>query len=176
MQAKIYNSYINSNLTTKTIETGNAGNALSLVTSLRKIVNHPDLLFNKPPSTGDMLEAWTNAVNLFPKDYSSADKIFHSAKMMFFERIVSLSEQVGDKVLVISNFSKTLDFIQAICDLRKFSFLRLDGSTAIKKRLELVNQFNKPLPYPSVFLLSCKAGGCGLNLIGANRLILFDPD
>lgn len=45
----------------------------------------------------------------------------------------------------------------------------------IPKRQKLVDQFNDPNGKEFVFLLSSKAGGCGINLIGANRLILFDP-
>jgi DNA repair and recombination RAD54-like protein len=45
----------------------------------------------------------------------------------------------------------------------------------ISKRQKLVDQFNDPEGKEFVFLLSSKAGGCGINLIGANRLILFDP-
>lgn len=45
----------------------------------------------------------------------------------------------------------------------------------IPKRQKLVDQFNNPEGKEFVFLLSSKAGGCGINLIGANRLILFDP-
>lgn len=54
--------------------------------------------------------------------------------------------------------------------------LRLDGTMTINKRQKLVDRFNNPDGSEFVFLLSSKAGGCGLNLIGANRLILFDPD
>lgn len=43
------------------------------------------------------------------------------------------------------------------------------------KRQKLVDRFNDPDGKEMVFLLSSKAGGCGINLIGANRLILFDP-
>jgi len=50
----------------------------------------------------------------------------------------------------------------------------LDGSTNVAKRQELVDRFNAGENF--VFLLSSKAGGTGLNLIGANRLVLFDPD
>ncbi len=46
---------------------------------------------------------------------------------------------------------------------------------ATAKRQKLVDQFNDPEGKEFVFLLSSKAGGCGINLIGANRLILFDP-
>ena len=45
----------------------------------------------------------------------------------------------------------------------------------VNKRQKLVDQFNDPDGDKTVFLLSSKAGGCGINLIGANRLILFDP-
>jgi DNA repair and recombination RAD54-like protein len=47
---------------------------------------------------------------------------------------------------------------------------------SIAKRQKLVDQFNNPEGKEFIFLLSSKAGGCGINLIGANRLILFDPD
>jgi DNA repair and recombination RAD54-like protein len=46
---------------------------------------------------------------------------------------------------------------------------------SITKRQKLVDQFNNPEGKEFIFLLSSKAGGCGINLIGANRLILFDP-
>lgn len=57
----------------------------------------------------------------------------------------------------------------------RYGFLRLDGSMVPVKRQKLVDQFNDPDGKETVFLLSSKAGGCGINLIGANRLILFDP-
>merc|ERR1712066_501554 len=46
----------------------------------------------------------------------------------------------------------------------------------IKKRAKIVDQFNDPSSPEFIFMLSSKAGGCGLNLIGANRLVMFDPD
>jgi DNA repair and recombination RAD54-like protein len=59
-------------------------------------------------------------------------------------------------------------------------FVQLDGSVNIKKRHDLVMRFNAPpaagVGGAEVFLLSSKAGGCGINLIGANRLIMFDAD
>jgi DNA repair and recombination RAD54-like protein len=57
----------------------------------------------------------------------------------------------------------------------RYGFFRLDGTMTISKRQKLVDQFNNPEGKEFIFLLSSKAGGCGINLIGANRLILFDP-
>ena len=57
----------------------------------------------------------------------------------------------------------------------RYGFFRLDGTMTINKRQKLVDQFNNPEGKEFIFLLSSKAGGCGINLIGANRLILFDP-
>ena len=54
---------------------------------------------------------------------------------------------------------------------------RLDGRTAPADRTNIVNSFNdldNDLAY--ILLLSSKAGGCGLNLIGASRLVMYDPD
>lgn len=59
---------------------------------------------------------------------------------------------------------------------RKYSFVRLDGTMTIKKRSKVVDKFNDPTSDCFLFMLSSKAGGCGLNLIGANRLFMFDPD
>ncbi|RVW49748.1 Protein chromatin remodeling 25 [Vitis vinifera] len=70
----------------------------------------------------------------------------------------------------------TLDLFAQLCRERRYPYLRLDGTTSINKRQKLVNRFNDPLKDEFVFLLSSKAGGCGLNLIGGNRLVLFDPD
>jgi hypothetical protein len=53
---------------------------------------------------------------------------------------------------------------------------RLDGTTSGPRRVEVVREFNDASSDGFVFLLSSKAGGCGLNIIGASRLVLFDVD
>ena len=59
---------------------------------------------------------------------------------------------------------------------RRYGYFRLDGTMTTTKRQKMVDEFNDPNNTEKfVFLLSSKAGGCGINLIGANRLILFDP-
>jgi len=54
-------------------------------------------------------------------------------------------------------------------------YVRLDGGVQVNKRQRIVDQYNDPTSGIFAFLLSSKAGGCGLNLIGGNRLVLFDP-
>lgn len=83
----------------------------------------------------------------------------------------------NDKIVLISNYTQTLDVFSALCRQRGYGHLRLDGTMNVSKRQKLVDRFNDPNnPDITVFLLSSKAGGCGINLIGANRLVLFDPD
>ena len=69
-----------------------------------------------------------------------------------------------------------LNEIEKLCKIRDYPLSRLDGSTQSEKRMVILNSFNSPKSNDFIFLLSSKAGGCGLNLIGANRLIMIDPD
>ena len=62
-----------------------------------------------------------------------------------------------------------------MCRLHNWQSLRLDGSCSVKQRQPIVDTFNDPAHPSFVLLLSSKAGGVGLNIIGANRLVLFDP-
>jgi len=77
---------------------------------------------------------------------------------------------------MVSNYTETLSVLAEMCTRKGYAFFQLDGSTKVSKRQDLVNLFNEPNSPEFVFLLSSKAGGCGLNLVGANHLILFDPD
>jgi SNF2 family DNA or RNA helicase len=89
-------------------------------------------------------------------------------------RFLNETKSVKDKVVIVSNFIKTLDKINMLANSKRWPLLRLDGNTKPQERVALVNKFNTG-PY-FLMLLSAKAGGVGLNLTGANRLILVDPD
>jgi DNA repair and recombination protein RAD54B len=79
----------------------------------------------------------------------------------------SLHENTDEKVVIVSNFTSTLNIIAKVCEAKRYPALRLDGSTPQKQRLELVDRFNRGRRDDSyIFLLSAKAGGVGLNLIG----------
>jgi DNA repair and recombination protein RAD54 and RAD54-like protein len=90
--------------------------------------------------------------------------------------LARIRQDTNDKIVLISNFTQTLDIFDKLCRARGYGSLRLDGTMNVNKRQKLVDKFNNPEGEEFIFLLSSKAGGCGLNLIGANRLVLFDPD
>lgn len=85
-------------------------------------------------------------------------------------------KETSDKIVLISNYTQTLDMFEKLCRNKRWGNVRLDGTLTIQKRGLVVKRFNDPESPEFIMLLSSKAGGCGLNLIGANRLILFDPD
>lgn len=80
------------------------------------------------------------------------------------------------RVVLVSNYTQTLDLLQDLCVSMGYTFCRLDGHTPTSQRQRLVDTFNSPYSQNFVFLLSSKAGGVGLNLIGASHLVLYDID
>lgn len=90
--------------------------------------------------------------------------------------LAHLYQRTDDRIILVSNYTQTLDLFAQLCREREYRYLRLDGKTPISTRQKSVDDFNDPSKDEFVFLLSSKAGGCGLNLIGGNRLVLFDPD
>lgn len=97
--------------------------------------------------------------------------------MTLMNMLKRIREETDDKVVLVSNFTATLDVVEAMCRRNRFTTLRLDGSTKQDDRMDIVSEFNRGNARSSfVFLLSTKTGGQGLNLIGANRLFLIDSD
>jgi non-specific serine/threonine protein kinase len=80
----------------------------------------------------------------------------------------------GHAVLVFSQFTRVLDLLETHLTESRLPLLRLDGQTPTKKRKSLVKAFQDD-DQPSVFLISLKAGGVGLNLTRANYVYHVDP-
>ena len=78
------------------------------------------------------------------------------------------------KILVFSQFTSMLSRLKELLDIENIRYYYLDGSTKAKDRVELCNEFNNSND-KNVFLISLKAGGTGLNLIAAEKVIHFDP-
>jgi DNA repair and recombination protein RAD54B len=95
--------------------------------------------------------------------------LLYIGKMQVLDRLLHNfhADTDKEKVVVVSNWTTTLNLIQELCKMKKYPYLRLDGSTPQKQRQESVDRFNREDRSQSfIFLLSAKAGGMGLNLIG----------
>ena len=79
----------------------------------------------------------------------------------------------GSRCLVFSQFTMVLDILEAVLEVLNIAFFRLDGSTRVDERQDMIDQFYADESIP-VFLLSTKAGGAGINLACANKVVIFD--
>ncbi len=95
-----------------------------------------------------------------------------SAKLEALLELLGEAVDGGHRTLVFSQFTSMLDLIVPALDEAGISWCRLDGST--KDRGAVVERFQSDASI-SVFLISLKAGGAGLNLTGADTVIHFDP-
>ncbi|KAI2468572.1 SNF2 family N-terminal domain-containing protein [Annulohypoxylon bovei var. microspora] len=135
-------------------------NTLYGIDLLRKICNHPDLL---DPSLSKK-EGY---------EYGAVDK---SGKMAVVEALLQTWKSLGHKTLLFTQGVQMLNIIErCVKRLGNIKYLRMDGETAIKDRQILIDKFNRD-PEINLFLLTTKVGGLGINLTGANRIILYDPD
>jgi SNF2 family DNA or RNA helicase len=99
-----------------------------------------------------------------------------SGKMLVLREILRSFRAHGEKVVVASSFTTVLDLLEDMCIQMRWQSVRLDGKVLPAKRTEMVDEFNLSSSRSCVFLLSTKAGGSGLNLVGASRLVLMEPD
>lgn len=120
---------------------------LAAITELRQMCCHPALLL---------------------PEYSGS-----SGKLDLLMDIVPPMIESGHRILLFSQFTSMLKIIKRNLEAQGIDCLYLDGETKAQNRLVLADDFN--LGKASVFLISLKAGGTGLNLIGADTVIHYDP-
>ncbi|DAZ93887.1 TPA: hypothetical protein N0F65_004734 [Lagenidium giganteum] len=96
-------------------------------------------------------------------------------KMLVLEKLLAVWQRKRQKTLLFSRSTRMLDILQLFLVSKAISYSRLDGSTRVEERQALVNAFNQPDSPVSVFLISTKAGGLGLNLPSATNVVIFDP-
>lgn len=190
-QKKLYHCFLRSNVAKKVLhENAKLSDCAVLVQikRLQNLVNHPSLVrskgHQKPEAGFDDDEArslWAQ-VDAQDQGLRSNERPVHEELSGKLQLLHSILVQIkasgsGDRIVIISNWTSTLDLVDKMCVQNGWPTHRLDGSMAIGKRMKLVTDFNRAdNPKAFAFLLSSKAGGCGLNLIGANRLVMYDPD
>ncbi|XP_025989473.1 DNA repair and recombination protein RAD54-like [Solenopsis invicta] len=181
LQTRLYKNFIQSDSIKKSMEEndnskkGGSLSALAAITLLKKLCNHPDLIYDK---IMEKAEGFERAASLLPPNYSTREVMPElSGKLMVLDCLLaSIKTTTNDKIVLVSNYTQTLDLFEKLCHKRSYNYVRLDGTMTIKKRAKVVDNFNNENSNDFIFMLSSKAGGCGLNLIGANRLVMFDPD
>lgn len=136
------------------IETNGLGkgklNILAGLTKLRQLCNSCELVKNE---------------DLFTYDSVKTQVLINEIKSIIPQH----------RVLVFSQFTSMLDLLERDLNRASISTLRLDGQTKIKKRQELVTEFQSEESNTAVFLISLKAGNTGLTLTQADYVFLFDP-
>ncbi|XP_040261176.1 transcriptional regulator ATRX isoform X2 [Bufo bufo] len=130
---------------------------------------------------------------------ADAEILEHSGKITLLFDILRMAEELGEKVLVFSQSLISLDLIEDFLELasvdpseegaeskpviykgegkwfRNIDYYRLDGSTSAQTRKKWAEEFNDVTNVRGrLFLISTKAGSLGINLVAANRVIIFD--
>ena len=96
-----------------------------------------------------------------------------SFKMLVLKQILDLAEKSGDKALVFSHSHATLDYIGNVLRAAKRNFMRIDHTVKPTVRQPMTRTFNQTDSI-NICLIATRAGGLGLNMYGANRVIIFD--
>lgn len=189
-QRRLYHTFLQSNVARKLLEDQNVKMSrmvLGTIKKLQGLVNHPFLCRSATQKLeagfdDDTTRAMFAEIDAKDRSIRAGQRPVHqelSGKLqLVYEILVAIKASgSGDRIVIISNWTQTLDIIERMCNLYSWPVHRLDGTMAISKRMKLVQDFNRlENAQAFAFLLSSKAGGCGLNLIGANRLVMFDPD
>eukprot|EP00919_Chromeraceae_sp_WS-2016_P036853 GHVR01087545.1.p1 GENE.GHVR01087545.1~~GHVR01087545.1.p1 ORF type:complete len:643 (+),score=134.54 GHVR01087545.1:480-2408(+) len=194
IQLSLYFHYLHSSACRKVLKDSEEGrlnaSALQSIQFLMKLCNHPSLISHRrshefidfPYSDyvfGPTEGPTTKEKRAGAVDVRKSPRPELSGKFFFLYRLLlTLKKQTDEKCVCVSNFTQTLDSLQHLCKECCLPCVRLDGSISRIKRGNIVKSFNESVGNKThfVFLLSSKAGGCGINLIGANRLVMFDPD
>ncbi|KAJ8414044.1 hypothetical protein AAFF_G00066420 [Aldrovandia affinis] len=159
---------------------------LSYLALLRKVANHVALLQPKG-SASKKQEQYANDIceKVFQKfpdftrrcreaAFQAMSDPMYSGKMKVLQRLLNHFLQNKDKVLLFSLSTKLLDIMESYCVAEGMEFRRLDGNTKARDRVKIVREFNSSIDI-NICLVSTMAGGLGLNFVGANIVVLFDP-
>jgi len=148
-----------------------------------KVANHAALLL--PRSTNSVAQARLGeeiclaAADKHPelreRNYLQLSDPRYSGKMEVLAGLLTVLEAENAKVLLFSYSTTLLDILEAYISSKGYTHCRLDGSTRTDVRQQMVKEFNTNQSI-FIFLLSTKAGGLGLNITGANTVIIFDPN
>ncbi|XP_068020467.1 DNA repair and recombination protein RAD54B [Melanerpes formicivorus] len=188
LQLQLYRKLLSSRVIRSCLQ-GRLENSPHLVCigALKKLCNHPCLLFKalKEKSCDavsdeqDESSLYEGVIDVFPQDYTAETfSESDSGKLQVLVKLLAAIQELSssERVVLVSNYTQTLNILQETCRRYGYSYTRLDGHTPVSHRQQIVDTFNSKFSPAFIFLLSSKAGGVGLNLVGASHLILYDID
>lgn len=132
----------------------------NMVMQLKKVCNHPYLFYNE------------EELSSVPHEYL----VRASGKFALLEHTLKKLKATGHRVLMFSQMTAALDYLQHFLNSIGMKHLRLDGTTKADDRQDMLEMFNAADSEYFCFLLSTRAGGLGLNLQTADTVIIFDSD
>ncbi|XP_064996524.1 ATP-dependent DNA helicase DDM1-like [Musa acuminata AAA Group] len=141
---------------------GMKGKLNNLIIQLRKNCNHPDLF-----------ESAINGSYFYPP---IEQLIGQCGKFQLLDRLLGLLLAQKHKVLIFSQWTKVLDIIDYYLSEKGLEVCRIDGRVKLDERKRQIEAFNDLNSNVSIFLLSTRAGGLGINLTAADTCILYDSD
>ncbi|XP_047133142.1 chromatin-remodeling ATPase INO80 isoform X1 [Hydra vulgaris] len=97
-----------------------------------------------------------------------------SGKLLVLDKLLTRLKKEDHRVLIYSQMTKMIDILEEFMKFRKHSYMRLDGSSKISDRRDMVSDFQSRDIF--AFLLSTRAGGLGINLTAADTVIFYDSD
>ncbi|EEB13301.1 DNA repair and recombination protein RAD26, putative [Pediculus humanus corporis] len=165
-QKELYVNYLNSGSVNE-IFNGKQKLFVGLI-NLRKICNHPHLYSGGPKH-----------VKLDDLEFIPEENKFgywkKAGKMIVMETLLKIWKKQGHRVLIFTQSRKMLSILENFVLSQNYEYLKLDGTTNIGSRQPLINKFNEEKKY-YIFLSTTHVGGLGVNLTGANRVVIYDPD
>ena len=98
-----------------------------------------------------------------------------SGKLSRLDNLLVELKENDHRVLLYFQMTRMMDLMEEYLTYRQYSYIRLDGSSKLDDRRDLVNDW-QTRPEIFVFLLSTRAGGLGINLTAADTVIFYDSD
>ena len=157
------------------------------IATLQKLSNHLALLIPQSSDAKEKQDKDLDNIQVAMPDhwkelYRERDSIIHYANQNFcgkwriLKKLLRFWNGNGDKVLVFSHSVRLLKMLKMLFNsTTDYSVSYLDGSMSYEERARGVDDFNAD-PTQFVFLISTKAGGVGLNITSANKVVVVDPN
>ena len=100
---------------------------------------------------------------------------YDSGKLIKLGELLKKLYANKSKALIFTQMTRMLDIFEIFLNIHGFTYVRLDGSTKVELRQQIVDKFNNDKKV-FCFISSTRSGGIGLNLTGADSIIFYDTD